>query len=236
MEKLILNKDYVPVKGSRIIKKMSESEFLDKLKDYIKKYGEYDDENNIDPFVDIYSAMMEDPTLDTDFEGFESGEPSFENITMIGKGDDIDWWNELEEKETGIQFIDGAPYLIFYTGGDWELPLVFMLYYDGTKFRFYVPTKGNVLRIDGKERSAFGNRPTDWDKNYKVTEYGKTYDTDELYIVKEMCKQGLLNISDPVKYLDNISDDDDYESSVLDEIKLGNSLCIEDFEQTVKVI
>ena len=49
-----------------------------------------------------------------------------------------------------------------------------------------------------------------------------------------MCKQGLLNISDPIKYLDNISND--YQDSIWDKIKLGNSLCIEDFEQTVKVI
>jgi len=49
----------------------------------------------------------------------------------------------------------GFPYIECYAGGDWECPVCFFVYFDGTRFRGYVPTKGNAFRKDNY--TAFGN-------------------------------------------------------------------------------
>lgn len=40
-------------------------------------------------------------------------------------------------------------------GGDWEEPLFYIIYYDGTDLRAYIPIKGNVMNCD--TLSAFGS-------------------------------------------------------------------------------
>lgn len=40
-------------------------------------------------------------------------------------------------------------------GGDWEYPLFFIIYYDGTSLRAYIPIKGNMVNCD--TLSAFGS-------------------------------------------------------------------------------
>ena len=49
----------------------------------------------------------------------------------------------------------GVPYIEASVGGDWENPVCFFVYYDGHKFRGYVPLKGNAINRDTK--CAFGN-------------------------------------------------------------------------------
>lgn len=41
----------------------------------------------------------------------------------------------------------GVPYLICWGGGDWEVPICWMLYCDGSSFRGYVPTRGNCFNL-----------------------------------------------------------------------------------------
>lgn len=40
-------------------------------------------------------------------------------------------------------------------GGDWESPLFYIIYYDGTKLRAYIPIRGNIVNAD--TLSAFGS-------------------------------------------------------------------------------
>lgn len=49
----------------------------------------------------------------------------------------------------------GFPYIEVHAGGDWECPVCFFVYFDGNKFRGYVPLKGNAICRDNN--SAFGN-------------------------------------------------------------------------------
>ena len=44
-------------------------------------------------------------------------------------------------------------------GGDWEIPVLFFIYWDGKKFRGYIPTKGNTF--NRKEKRSLGNRGDD---------------------------------------------------------------------------
>ena len=54
---------------------------------------------------------------------------------------------------------NGLPFLGISAGGDWEIPVFFIVYWDGKKLRGYIPTDGNMWNTDTK--TAYGN---DYDK------------------------------------------------------------------------
>lgn len=68
-------------------------------------------------------------------------------------------FNEPEEwmgEENLVGFHElHIPILGCMAGGDWEMPVFFIIYYDGKKFRGYVPACGNVYNRDTNE--AIGN-------------------------------------------------------------------------------
>jgi len=49
-------------------------------------------------------------------------------------------------------------------GGDWEVPITFIVYWDGKKLRGYIPTEGNPWNTDTKE--AYGNNEELDEKNF----------------------------------------------------------------------
>lgn len=66
---------------------------------------------------------------------------------------DVDFENvSLDHKGTTNSGID---YLALLVNGDWEEPVAVFVYWDGKKYRGYVPTRGNAINIINK--SAFGN-------------------------------------------------------------------------------
>lgn len=73
---------------------------------------------------------------------------------------------------------DGVPYLWIRAGGDWETPLVCIIYFDGKKLRGYVPKDGNTYNHANK--AAFGNN--DSDNDACVKQFGDRGGTDEEYI------------------------------------------------------
>lgn len=74
----------------------------------------------------------------------------------------IDFWFENVMPATMHTTDSGVDFLSFLTGGDWEIPLLVILYWDGKKYRGYVPIKGNTINMLNK--SAFGNGDT-WEKD-----------------------------------------------------------------------
>lgn len=56
----------------------------------------------------------------------------------------------------------GLTFLGLWAGGDWELPVTFIVYWDGKKLRGYVPDEGNLWNKKTKE--AYGN---DWEADLK---------------------------------------------------------------------
>lgn len=50
---------------------------------------------------------------------------------------------------------NGMPYLGVSAGGDWEIPVFFIIYWDGKKLRGYIPEKGNLWNTTTK--TAYGN-------------------------------------------------------------------------------
>lgn len=60
------------------------------------------------------------------------------------------------EHLSGFHTLDnGLTFLGCESGGDWEHPVFFVVYWDGKKIRAYVPTDGNPWNTDTKE--AYGN-------------------------------------------------------------------------------
>jgi hypothetical protein len=67
----------------------------------------------------------------------------FENVEMI------DGYSIIPESDRpkimGFQELpNGFSFLGITAGGDWELPVFFIIYWDGHKLRGYIPTKGNI--------------------------------------------------------------------------------------------
>ena len=68
----------------------------------------------------------------------------------------------------------GFPYIQCDAGGDWECPVCFFVYFDGNKFRGYVPLKGNALNRNEKHAfSGGGNEP---DAKFVQKELGLSYE------------------------------------------------------------
>ena len=60
----------------------------------------------------------------------------------------------------GVQVTDnGMPYLALSSGGDWEYPVFYIIYWDGEQLRGYVPEEGNVYNKTANK--AFGNEDED---------------------------------------------------------------------------
>lgn len=60
------------------------------------------------------------------------------------------------KKLIGYQTLDnGLTFLGVAAGGDWEIPIFFMIYWDGESLRGYIPTNGNIWNTDTKQ--AYGN-------------------------------------------------------------------------------
>ena len=66
-------------------------------------------------------------------------------------------------KGTGLHGVitrpSGLSMVVGMLGGDWETPLVFILYHDGKTIRGYIPTKGNTFNT--KTKAAWGNSQAD---------------------------------------------------------------------------
>lgn len=87
----------------------------------------------------------------------------FENVEPFGTEDSYDHLPGLEAME-GYEMIgegDSAfPVLWCAGGGDWELPLVFVLYIDQKgELRGYIPEDGNAYNHE--EKAAYGNNEGD---------------------------------------------------------------------------
>lgn len=87
----------------------------------------------------------------------------FENVEYFGTEDSYNHLPGLKELD-GYEMIgsgeNSIPILWCAGGGDWELPLVFVLYLDKEgKVRGYIPSDGNAYNHEDK--AAYGNNEND---------------------------------------------------------------------------
>lgn len=110
--------------------------------DYVEQYDDNFDPANPD-MRKIIDMLLSEELLGTVESDWSKIKFDTENITVQA------------QKTTP----DGIPYLEIMAGGDWETPLLCILYFDGKKFRGYVPKNGNCY--NHQKKSAFGNNDSD---------------------------------------------------------------------------
>ena len=158
--------------GGRQAPAISEKEYLDKLTDFVAQYKEdYDDTSGaiwgaaLKIIRRMYMDKKSENWIKKDFKGIHF---DWENYDIVGD----------------VRTTKGVPYQLFYAGGDWEIPVYFMVYYDGKKIRVYVPTVGNTWRQDLKQ--ALGN----------VRKAQRGIKTDNEYVYDELIKDKLIDKTD----------------------------------------
>jgi len=83
-------------------------------------------------------------------------EKDLDKIRFDTENIDIEGWGAYRKDFLGYHTLPNKmPYLGVYSGGDWESPVYFIIYWDGKKLRGYIPEDGNLYNTDTKQ--AYGN-------------------------------------------------------------------------------
>lgn len=148
-----VNLDIKPAKQGRTAVKINVKDFEQKMRNIWEKYPEgYSDRFSPSSFVYRFCRPYKKDVheLDTLHQDLKKVKFDYENCDMIGD----------------IRDYNGASYIIAQAGGDWECPVLFFVYWDGSKFRGYVPIYGNA--VNRKTNSAF--QQGDEDKEFLKTQ------------------------------------------------------------------
>lgn len=151
--------------------RITPKEFESKMKEIWEKYSQ-DGKFTVDNFVYKFCNQWnhdKPKELNKLIDDILKVKYDTENLGAIGK----------------VESSNGLTYLKCYVGGDWESPILFFIYWDGTRFRGYIPTYGNA--INRKYNIAFGNN------DEEDVEFLKTQNLD-------MSDEELLSIVHDVEY------------------------------------
>lgn len=165
---------------------------------------------------------------DSDYEDFEPGEDFTSGLQMFYqvltstiekdlKKVGFDQENVNDNEKDAHTYADivgyhtlsnGLTYLGIEAGGDWEIPVFYIIYWDGKNLRAYIPKEGNLWNTDTKE--AYGNDCWgDSDREKDVKNYNKRFPKynitdweDMLNRVKSDCNAIINDIQNRI-YLKN---------------------------------
>ncbi len=140
-KRYIVNLDVELPKSGRTASKITPKEFEDKMRSIWERHGE-ERRFSLDSFVHTFcnNYNTDKPKeLSSLIDDISKIEYNCENIGSVGK----------------VETKNGITYLKCFAGGDWECPILFFIYFDGNKFRGYIPTYGNAF--NRKTKRAFGN-------------------------------------------------------------------------------
>lgn len=141
------------------------------------------------PQADLRQMLIDNAIRNDFLEQYGEIDPARPDLTRIVHmllmeellGDVEKDWSKIDFSTENMDVIaervtaDGVPYLQIRAGGDWETPLVCIIYFDGKKLRGYVPKDGNTY--NHRTKSAFGNN--DSDAAECKTRFGVDCDPDE---------------------------------------------------------
>lgn len=132
----------------RYAPKITEQEFRDIVSSYAQSH-DFDEEYDIEDYNDVNNIIVTG-LMDAHFKSVQ--------------GDlKIQFDFENTEVEQIVTLESGVTVAIVSAGGDWEVPLCFAFYYDGKKFRAYIPKDGNPYNRSTK--TAYGNADDEDDDN-----------------------------------------------------------------------
>jgi len=124
---------------------LTKDELISKLKDYIENFGK--GENNWT--LDSYRLRKDYKMLDKDLKKILF---DMENLEIS----DCEFFDINTKELVGFHTLpNGLTYLGVISGGDWEYPLFFIIYFDGSTLRGYIPEEGNVFNKSFK--AAYGS-------------------------------------------------------------------------------
>lgn len=126
------------------MEKLSKTEFYELVKDHVPDHllegQEIFQQDSLETFVEEAAycvfASIEKPNITFDLEN-------------------LDCSNDWSHVKTGWDEEHG--WLAFMSGGDWEIPVFGILYFDGVKLKCYVPEKGNCY--DPVKMTAWQEEP-----------------------------------------------------------------------------
>lgn len=120
---------------------------VDLLKEKI--HGAWSRHKNFEPDEEMDASFVHELTsqIKTDLKkvDFDSENVDFES----GHSENMSEIIGYHSLENGLSFLG------VHSGGDWEVPVFYIIYWDGKKLRAYVPEDGNLWNTD--EKAAYGN-------------------------------------------------------------------------------
>ena len=151
-----LNMDLNTPKAGRTAPKMSPKELQDKITEYFWKYGadEYDrrdhkEGSKISAGRFLYRMVGNWKDEKKIKQNSKLPEMNIDLLKIYHDTENCDAVGDIRTTKSGI------PYILGRMGGDWEEPILFMVYWDGKTFRGYIPERGNQYNRDTK--GALGN-------------------------------------------------------------------------------
>lgn len=164
----------------------------------VKQFNSPYDENNYpdigQAITDLVAVLSyEDPKLiqdrsniDFDLENLDASSPAVYGYAG-DQGTDL---CGLRTLPSGLTFCGAI------TGGDWEQPLFYIIYYDGTDLRAYIPIKGNVVNCD--TLSAFGSEVNLCNPNapYNLIQLHDLYEKNNLLVPSTATLSEFVDSSD----------------------------------------
>ena len=141
---------------SRYFVKISQDELKAKIEKALQSHEDFeaDDEEDGGPGLhnmncSLYLLKYLTPQIEKDLKKCEF---DTENVEIAG--------GDFYGVKLGLQTLsNGFTFLGIVSGGDWEKPIFWIIYFDGSKLRAYIPDNGNVW--NKKMKSAFGNYSED---------------------------------------------------------------------------
>jgi hypothetical protein len=107
-----------------------------------------DDMNSRDP-MGVFTHALQEEGVGKIVKDVSKIDFSMENLYVGAPREDTSWHASLRDL-LGFRRIGDLSILGCLAGGDWEEPVVFVVYHDGKDLRGYVPTAGNSFVVSKK--------------------------------------------------------------------------------------
>lgn len=156
-----MKKGYPKAQTGRVFAPITIAELKAKIEAAQKKQTDRWDEYNGKANYDRYGWSSLTPQVEKDLAkcrfDCENLDDDKEYVYDMKKGGYTDkLTNDPMNKVMGYNTLpNGLTFRGFSAGGDWEYPVFWIVYWDGSKLRGYVPEQGNPWNTDTKE--AYGN-------------------------------------------------------------------------------
>lgn len=211
-------------------------DYYSDYEDYSEDYNGYNEDNPIilNSSAKLRSGGRKAPVISMD--EFKSKIPSnvYDMMYLSKISSDISKFEfDLENIMDGSYGTteSGIPYFTVECGGDWEIPVLVFIYWDGKSLRGYVPTRGNTINLNNK--SALGNSD-----ECEVVASLEDYTKKELEMYHKSDFKLIMQTVYPYESDKWIPTEENLwlAGNLLELVRVDQDLCLDDFESRLDVI